>query len=99
MCTAADANAGATPAANNTVVEDTPYAIPNDPSTNWATTPARASNKKFFIYYILLIITLPIVFVYFDEPDELYDVGGMVSSTRREFFLVLRHAIERIRVF
>src|SRR5215210_2323332 len=49
MCTAADASAGATPAANNTVVEETPYAIPNDPSTNWATTPARASRKKFFI--------------------------------------------------
>jgi hypothetical protein len=55
MCTAAEASAGATPAANNTVVEDTPYAIPNDPSTSWATTPARASKIKFFIYRNLLL--------------------------------------------
>src|SRR3954447_6684649 len=54
MCTAADASAGATPAANNTVVEETPYAIPNDPSTNCATAPARANSKKFFIYRYLL---------------------------------------------
>src|SRR5919202_6212774 len=38
MCTLADASAGAIPAATNTVVEDTPYAIPNDPSTSWAIT-------------------------------------------------------------
>src|SRR5215210_2124715 len=68
MCTAADASAGATPAANNTVVDDTPYAIPNDPSTSWATTPARASRKKFFIYSNLPIVILSIVFVTFTEP-------------------------------
>src|SRR5215213_9475145 len=56
MCTAAEANAGATPAASNTVVEDTPYAIPKDPSTNWATTPARANRKKFFIYLTSLLL-------------------------------------------
>jgi hypothetical protein len=59
MCTAAEANAGATPAASNTVVEDTPYAIPKDPSTSWATTPARASKKKFLIYrYLLFLLCL-----------------------------------------
>src|SRR5918997_5816301 len=68
MCTAAEASAGATPAANNTVVEDTPYAIPRDPSTSCATTPARASKIKFFIYTYLLFVTLSIVFVYFTGP-------------------------------
>jgi hypothetical protein len=68
MCTAADASAGATPAANNTVVEETPYAIPNDPSTNWATTPARASRKKFFIYRYLPVVPLSMMIVYFIGP-------------------------------
>src|SRR5829696_6735080 len=68
MCTAADANAGATPAASNTVVEDTPYAIPREPSTNCAITPARANRKKFLIYYYLLFVTLSMIFVYFTEP-------------------------------
>jgi len=33
-CTLADATAGAIPAVNNSVVAETPYAIPNAPSTN-----------------------------------------------------------------
>jgi hypothetical protein len=49
MCTLADASAGAMPTATNTVVEDTPYAIPNDPSTSWAIAPANAKRMKFFI--------------------------------------------------
>jgi hypothetical protein len=59
MCTLADASAGAMPAATKTVVEETPYAIPKDPSTSWAITPARANRKKFLIYrYLLLLLCL-----------------------------------------
>src|SRR5215210_4482265 len=68
MCTAAEASAGATPAAKSTVVDDTPYAIPRDPSTNWATTPASASKRKFFIYTNLPKTILSITIVYFIRP-------------------------------
>src|SRR5918997_5282985 len=49
MCTAADASAGATPTNNSSVVEETPYAIPSDPSTNCAPRPASANIMKVLI--------------------------------------------------
>ena len=40
-CTAADAAAGAIPAATRMVVEVTPYPMPSEPSTSWARSPAK----------------------------------------------------------
>ena len=40
-CTAADAAAGATPAASSSVDEVTPYAMPSEPSMSWASSPTN----------------------------------------------------------
>jgi hypothetical protein len=39
--TAADAAAGATPAARSSVEDVTPYAMPREPSMSWATRPTK----------------------------------------------------------
>ncbi len=44
--TAADAAAGATPVASNNVEDVTPYAMPSDPSTSWATRPTKPSTRR-----------------------------------------------------
>lgn len=48
-CTAAEAAAGATPAARRRVDEVTPYAIPREPSTSWARNPTTPSTISCFI--------------------------------------------------
>src|SRR5919107_5571160 len=57
-CTAAEAAAGATPAVNNNVVDVTPYAIPKDPSTSWATSPTIPRTIKLLIFVPSLSVGL-----------------------------------------
>src|SRR5918992_4541562 len=45
-CTAAEATAGAIPTVSSNVVDVTPYAIPKDPSTNWAISPTIPKTTK-----------------------------------------------------
>ena len=44
--TAAEAAAGATPAASSIVDEVTPYAIPSEPSMSWASRPTNPSTSS-----------------------------------------------------
>ena len=44
--TAAEAAAGATPAAISSVEEVTPYAMPREPSMSWAISPTKPSTMS-----------------------------------------------------